>query len=159
MTVANSLHSDDIEGLIEWNPVGPRMSNTILQTLRTLIRAIPPKGHRLLIMGTTSRRSILQQLDFASIFNKEIPVPSLHSLSELEYVLADQRVFQDKSYLVEAMNIVAEATQGSNRVDVGIKSILEIAASAKTLKDEDEKVNWFADEMRTAMASLAGPQY
>ncbi|KAF3766260.1 AAA-domain-containing protein [Cryphonectria parasitica EP155] len=150
---------DDIEGLIEWNPVGPRMSNTILQTLRTLIRAIPPKGHRLLIMGTTSRRSILQQLDFTSIFNKEIPVPSLHSLNELEYVLEDQQVFEDKSYLVEAMNMVAEATQGSNQVNVGIKGILEIAGSAKSLRNEDQKVNWFAEEMRTAMASLATPQY
>lgn len=34
---------DDIEGLIEWNPVGPRMSNLVLQTLRALLRTVPPK--------------------------------------------------------------------------------------------------------------------
>jgi vesicle-fusing ATPase len=38
---------DDIEGLIEWNPVGPRMSNTVLQTLRTLLRTIPPAVRKL----------------------------------------------------------------------------------------------------------------
>lgn len=143
---------DDIEGLIEWNPVGPRMSNTILQTLRTLIRSIPPKGHRLLIMATTSRRGILQQLDFTAIFNKEIAVPSLHSLGELEYVLQDQQIFRDQGALVEAMNRVAEATQGSNTIDVGIKNILEIAGSARGLEDS-EKVEWFADEMAISIAS------
>lgn len=146
------MTSDDIEGLIEWNPVGPRLSNTILQTLRTLVRAIPPKGHRLLIMGTTSRRSILQQLDFDSVFNKEIAVPSVRSLSELEIVLQDQNVFHDHDYLVETMNLVAEATQGSNEVNVGIKSILEIAGSAKILRDE-EKVTFLADELGLAMAN------
>lgn len=144
--------SDDIEGLIEWNPVGPRLSNTILQTLRTLVRAIPPKGHRLLIMGTTSRRGILQQLDFDSVFNKEIAVPSVRSLNELESVLQEQKVFRDQSYLVETMNLVAEATQGSNEVNVGIKSILEIAGSAKILPD-DEKVTFLADELGLFMAN------
>lgn len=147
-----AVTSDDIEGLIEWNPVGPRLSNTILQTLRTLVRAIPPKGHRLLIMGTTSRRGILQQLDFDSVFNKEIAVPSVRSLNELEEVLQEQEVFRDQGYLVETMNLVAEATQGSNEVNVGIKSILEIAGSAKILRD-DEKVTFLADELGLAMAN------
>lgn len=127
------------------------MSNTILQTLRTLIRAIPPKGHRLLIMGTTSRRGILQQLDFTSIFNKEIAVPSLHSLSELEVVLQQQQTFRDQRFLVEAMNRVAEV--GSNEVNVGIKNILEIAGSAKALSNEEQRVDWFVDEMQVAIAN------
>lgn len=103
-------------------------------------------------MGTTSRRGILQQLDFDSVFNKEIAVPSVRSLSELEIVLEDQKVFNDPGYLVETMNLVAEATQGSNEVNLGIKSILEIAGSAKVLRDE-EKVNFLADELGLAMAS------
>lgn len=103
-------------------------------------------------MGTTSRRSILQQLDFDSVFNKEIAVPSVRALSELEVVLEDQKVFHDPGYLVETMNLVAEATQGSNEVNVGIKNILEIAGSAKVLRD-DEKVNFLADELGLAMAS------
>lgn len=103
-------------------------------------------------MATTSRRGILQQLDFTSIFNKEIAVPSLHSLSELEYVLQDQQIFTDQGALVEAMNRVAEATQGSNTIDVGIKNILEIAGSARGL-EESEKVEWFADEMSISIAS------
>jgi vesicle-fusing ATPase len=34
---------DNIERLIEWNPVGLRLSNTILQALLTLLQAPPPK--------------------------------------------------------------------------------------------------------------------
>jgi vesicle-fusing ATPase len=34
---------DNIERMIEWNPVGPRLSNTILQALLTLLQAPPPK--------------------------------------------------------------------------------------------------------------------
>lgn len=34
---------DNIERMIEWNPVGPRLSNTILQALLTLLQARPPK--------------------------------------------------------------------------------------------------------------------
>lgn len=127
------------------------MSNTILQTLRTLIRAMPPKGHRLLVMGTTSRRGTLQQLDFSSIFNKEIAVPSLHNLSELEVVLQQERTFSDQRYLVEAMNRVAEV--GSNQINVGIKNILEIAGSAKALENEEQRVDWFVDEMQVAIAT------
>ncbi|POS73364.1 vesicular-fusion protein SEC18 [Diaporthe helianthi] len=143
---------DDIEGLIEWNPVGPRMSNLVLQTLRALLRTVPPKNHRLLVMGTTSRRSVLQQLDFTdTVFDKEIAVPSLGGLNELERVLHEQQTFRDGSSMVEAMNLVAEATQGSNQVNVGIKNILKVAESAKAL-DEDTKAAWFAEEMQVLMS-------
>ncbi|KAI3398497.1 hypothetical protein diail_9021 [Diaporthe ilicicola] len=143
---------DDIEGLIEWNPVGPRMSNLVLQTLRALLRTVPPKNHRLLVMGTTSRRSVLQQLDFTdTVFDKEIAVPSLGGLNELELVLREQQIFRDGAAMVEAMNLVAEATQGSNQVGVGIKNILKVAESAKAL-DEDTKAGWFAEEMQVLMS-------
>lgn len=102
-------------------------------------------------MGTTSRRSILQQLDFDSIFNKEIAVPSVRALSELETVLEQQKIFRDPGYLVETMNLVAEATQGSNEVNLGIKSILGIASSARALRDDD-KVTFLAEELGLAMA-------
>ena len=34
---------DDIERLVEWNPIGPRMSNIMVQALLTLLQATPPK--------------------------------------------------------------------------------------------------------------------
>lgn len=37
---------DNIERMIEWNPVGLRLSNTILQALLTLLQAPPPKVRR-----------------------------------------------------------------------------------------------------------------
>lgn len=103
-------------------------------------------------MGTTSRRSVLQQLDFTdTVFDKEIAVPNLNGLNELELVLREQNIFRDDSTMVEAMNLVAEATQGSNQVGVGIKNILKVAESAKAL-DEDMKASWFAEEMQVMMS-------
>lgn len=110
------------------------------------------QNHRLLVMGTTSRRGVLQQLDFTdTVFDKEIAVPSLGGLNELEMVLREQQTFRDGASMVEAMNLVAEATQGSNQVGVGIKNILKVAESAKAL-DEDTKAGWFAEEMQVLMS-------
>lgn len=130
------------------------MSNTVLQTLRALIRAVPPKGHRLFVIGTTSRRSVLQQLDFSSIFTEEIAVPSLRSLPELETVLMEQGIFQDPAYLSEAMNRIAEATP-DGQVNVGIRKILEIAELVKSAPDH-VKVDWLADKLQVAIANRYG---
>lgn len=40
---------DDLERLIEWNPIGPRFSNTILDRLLALIQSQPPKVCHLLM--------------------------------------------------------------------------------------------------------------
>lgn len=51
---------DDIERLIEFIHIGPRFSNSILQTLLVLIKKKPPNPDRkLMIIGTTSMKSIL----------------------------------------------------------------------------------------------------
>ncbi len=50
---------DDIERLIEFIHIGPRFSNSILQTLLVLIKKRPPADKKLLIVGTTSMKRIL----------------------------------------------------------------------------------------------------
>jgi vesicle-fusing ATPase len=39
----NIVVIDDIETIIDWVPIGPRFSNTVLQALRVLLRKPPPK--------------------------------------------------------------------------------------------------------------------
>ena len=159
---------DNIERIIEWNPVGPRMSNTILQALQTLIQTDPPKvsiplhyanktiltysqNHRLLIIGTTARRSVLEQLDFASVFSKEVAVPAVGQLRDLDAILRSQEVFGDERSLTEAMNLVNEYSNGSNQVGVGIKKILDVAETTKGL-EEDMKASWFAENLGALVA-------
>ena len=42
---------DDLERLLEYVPIGPRFSNTILQVLLVLLKKQPPAGRRLLVLG------------------------------------------------------------------------------------------------------------
>jgi len=61
---------DDIERLIEFIHIGPRFSNPILQALLVLIKKCPPNLERkLMIIGTTSMRSVLQEMDLVDCFN------------------------------------------------------------------------------------------
>ena len=52
---------DDLERLLEYVPIGPRFSNTILQVLLVLLKKQPPQGRRLLVFGA-QRPSCLAQL-------------------------------------------------------------------------------------------------
>jgi len=134
---------DDLERMIEWNPVGPRFSNTILQTIVTLMRKPPPKGHRLLVLATTSQHSTLNVLDVVDAFDKEIPIPAVQDYRELHAVLSKAGMF-DARDINEALNAVREYTSGSEAVGVGIKTILTTAEEAQL---SGEPVQWFAQQL------------
>lgn len=71
---------DDIERLLEFVHIGPRFSNAVLQALLVLIKKKPPNAERkLLIIGTTSMRDILSELEMLSCFNTTLHVPNVHS--------------------------------------------------------------------------------
>lgn len=78
---------DNIEKLIEYIKMGPRFSNLILQTILVYIKKLPPKkGKKLLIIGTTSMSSHLEELDIVSAFDKVIHIPNL-TKEEIKLVL------------------------------------------------------------------------
>jgi len=79
---------DDIERLIEFIHIGPRFSNAILQTLLVLIKKKPPNQDRkIMIIGTTSMRSIMQEMEMVDCFNVCLNVPSLKTKNEVAAVL------------------------------------------------------------------------
>ena len=47
---------DNIERLLDYGAIGPRYSNLTLQALLVLLNKQPPKGRKLLVICTTSRR-------------------------------------------------------------------------------------------------------
>ncbi|KAK4122867.1 vesicular-fusion protein SEC18 [Parathielavia appendiculata] len=138
---------DNIEELIEWNPVGPRFSNSFLVALVTLIKNTPPKGHRLLIMVTTSQLSVLEQLDVRRAFQFEIRVPAVQTLSEMSAVLAE---YEEPEHINHVLSKVSEYT-GSDRVGVGIKTILAVNESVRSggVADPAEQ---FAEEIAGEIA-------
>jgi vesicle-fusing ATPase len=69
---------DDIERLLEFVHIGPRFSNTVLQALLVLIKKKPPNAQRkLLVIGTTSMRNILSELEVLTCFNTVKHVPNI----------------------------------------------------------------------------------
>lgn len=89
---------------------------------------------------------MLEQLDFAPVFSKEVAVPAVGHMRDLDAILRSQEVFGDESSLTEAMNLVNEYGNNSNQVGVGIKKILDIAETTKGL-EEDVKASWFAENL------------
>ena len=87
---------DNIEKLIEYIKIGPRFSNLILQTILVYIKKLPPKkGKKVLIIGTTSCRSQLEDLGVVSAFDKVIHVPNL-SKEEILTVLGNYECEQSE---------------------------------------------------------------
>uniref|UniRef100_A0A8C7VWJ4 Vesicle-fusing ATPase n=1 Tax=Oncorhynchus mykiss TaxID=8022 RepID=A0A8C7VWJ4_ONCMY len=68
---------DDIERLLDYVPIGPRFSNLVLQALLVLLKKPPPKGRKLLIIGTTSRKDVLQEMEMLDAFSTTIHIPNI----------------------------------------------------------------------------------
>merc|ERR1712045_519652 len=65
---------DNVERLLDYGPIGPRYSNLTLQSILVLLKKNPPKGKRLLVICTTSRREVLQQMEMLSAFTAVLHV-------------------------------------------------------------------------------------
>jgi vesicle-fusing ATPase len=84
---------DDIERLLDYVPIGPRFSNAVLQTLLVLLKRMPPRGRKLLILGTSSNKNVLQDMDFMNGFNAVIRIPEVSPPDEIKSVLTHLNVF------------------------------------------------------------------
>ncbi|GAA6053700.1 hypothetical protein JCM3770_003173 [Rhodotorula araucariae] len=78
---------DGIERILDWVPIGPRFSNGVLQALLVLLNKRPPKDRRLLILGTTSNRQMLHEMDAMDAFSTSLAVPAITTLAQLAAVL------------------------------------------------------------------------
>ncbi|PXF48756.1 Vesicle-fusing ATPase [Gracilariopsis chorda] len=77
---------DNVERIFEWTPIGPRFSNSVLQTLMILAKQVPPKGRRLLILATTSNIQVMERLDFKQAFSAILSTQTMER-NEIESVL------------------------------------------------------------------------
>ncbi|TDG97768.1 hypothetical protein EPR50_G00211360 [Perca flavescens] len=115
---------DDIERLLDYVPIGPRFSNLVLQALLVLLKKPPPKGRKLLIIGTTSRKDVLQEMEMLDAFSTTIHIPNISRGEQLVEALELLGSFQD----VERASI-AKAVKGQN-LWIGIKKLLMLIEMA-----------------------------
>lgn len=138
---------DSIERILEWVPIGPRFSNPILQTLITCLRKQPPSGRRLLILATTTERSVLQQLDMFGHFNSDVSVPTLRTFDELALVMKESKAFAGDD-VRNAIEEIRDITR-SEEVGVGIKKVL---LGIETAKQDANMASRFASVIARAIA-------
>ncbi|GIC87158.1 AAA family ATPase SEC18 [Aspergillus udagawae] len=137
---------DNIERIIDWVPIGPRFSNTILQTLMVFLRKQPTKGRRLLILATTTERAVLKQLDIYNSFNSDIMVPNVMTYDELRYIMEQSGAF-DASEIEQALAEVGGITE-DRTIGVGVKKVL---LGIETAKQDPDKVGRFVRVINRAI--------
>ncbi|XP_077358191.1 vesicle-fusing ATPase-like [Festucalex cinctus] len=121
---------DDIERLLDFVPIGPRFSNLVLQALLVLLKKPPPKGRKLLIIGTSSRKDVLQEMEMLNSFSTTIHVPNISNIKELMEALEVLGSFQENE--VEAL---ASAFKG-RVVGIGIKKLIMLIEMATQMKPQ-----------------------
>ena len=133
---------DDIERIIDYVPIGPRFSNTVLQTLLVLLKKIPPDdGRRLLVLGTTSVPHLLEDLGLTQAFGVAQSIPLLSDIANVVEVLRVAEHMNEKD---------ARAVAKSIGKPIGIKQLLMVAEMAKQGSDNDQvDINVFLECLTT----------
>jgi len=120
---------DDIERLLDYVNIGPRFSNLVLQALLVLLKKLPPPGHKLLIIGTTSRKEVLQDFDMLPLFKSIAHVSAVNTDEQLMRILETSKAFNDKE-----MDYIKRKTSGK-RIFIGIKTLLSNIEMAKQMEE------------------------
>ncbi|TRZ00096.1 hypothetical protein DNTS_020295 [Danionella cerebrum] len=127
---------DDIERLLDYVPIGPRFSNLVLQALLVLLKKTPPHGRKLLIIGTTSRKDVLQEMEMLDAFSTTIHVQNISSGEHLVEALELLGSFTDAE-----RSTIAQHVKGK-RVWIGIKKLLMLIEMSLQM-DEAYRVSKF----------------
>ncbi len=86
-----------------------RFSNIVLQALMVLVKKAPPgdKSRRLLVMGTTSQKTFLEEAGLAGAFQVQLTVPLLSESDHLRNVLS-QRHAEKHDFPPEEVDLVCQ---------------------------------------------------
>ncbi|KAK5137209.1 hypothetical protein LTR08_000714 [Meristemomyces frigidus] len=141
----NALVLDNIELMVDWVPVGPRFSSAVLAAIKGMMDNKPPKGRPLLILATTSERTVLQQLQLN--FKAQIAVPNVQTQQELAHIMQESGAFS----ATDVQRAIGEIEQntGSRQVNVGVDGIL---LGIQTAMQDDDRTGRFAEVISEAIA-------
>jgi vesicle-fusing ATPase len=132
---------DDIERIIDYVPIGPRFSNTVLQTLLVLLKKVPPdEGRRLLVIGTTSCPELLADLGLTQAFGVIQDTAPLELPGQIAEVLHSVAKMPES----DALEIGKAITH-----PIGIKQLLMVVEMARQGNDERINVEDFMECLTT----------
>ncbi|XP_041431356.1 vesicle-fusing ATPase isoform X1 [Xenopus laevis] len=136
---------DDIERLLDYVPIGPRFSNLVLQALLVLLKKAPPQGRKLLIIGTTSRKDVLQEMEMLDAFSTTIRVPNIVTGEQLMEALELLGGFKDNE-----RSVIAKQVKG-RKVHIGIKKLLMLIEMSMQM-DPEYRVSKFLSLLKEEAA-------
>ncbi|ALC46809.1 comt, partial [Drosophila busckii] len=128
---------DNVERLLDYGPIGPRYSNLTLQALLVLLKKQPPKGRKLLILCTSSRRAVLEEMEMLSAFTSVLHVPNLSLPEHVLSVLEHSDLFSP-----DELQIIARKMAGK-RVNIGIKKLLALIDMVRQSEPQYRIVKFF----------------
>lgn len=121
---------DNIERLLDYGSIGPRYSNLTLQALLVLLKKQPPKGRKLLVLCTSSRRQVLEDMEMLSAFTGVLHVPNLSQPEHLLSVLEESDLFSQQD-----LKNIQKKIHGS-KVFIGIKKLLGLIDMARQTEEK-----------------------
>ncbi|KAF8561037.1 hypothetical protein P879_02027 [Paragonimus westermani] len=111
---------DNIEGLIEYNPVGPRFSNFIVQAIRDLVSQPLKAGRRMLVLATTSCRAELAEQNLTQAFSWHVHISVM---TEPKHIMA---ALEEDDRFTPAERQRIERSIANSRFCIGIKHLIEL---------------------------------
>ena len=129
---------NDLERIIEYSKIGPRYSNMILQAILTLIKASPPKGHKLGIFITTSQKDVLELIGVdSSYFDKEIELLPIQTFDEFIKVAESPELVIKELVITDKM----DAANFLENHPMPIKRLIQILDMCD-YETEEQFINW-----------------
>jgi len=129
---------DNIERLIDYGPIGPRYSNLTLQALLVLLKKSPPRGRRLLLICTTSRKDVLDQMEMISAFTDVLHVSNCGHASHIARVLEQTDAFSQ----AEARSIVTKLA--NHNINIGVKKLLGLLDMCKYMPEQTRAIKFIS---------------
>lgn len=125
---------DNIERLLDYGSVGPRYSNLVLQALLVLLKKPPPLGRKLLVICTTSRKDVMNDLEILNAFTKVLRVPNLTDSSHLMAVLCQLNANSNGNFFIQDELVKIQKYSQGKKVYIGIKRLIGCADAVRKVR-------------------------
>jgi vesicle-fusing ATPase len=123
---------DDIERLMDYTPIGPRFSNTVLQGLKVLVTKRPPTdGRKIFVLATTSCKEFIDESGLQPAFQYAFQVPELKKPAEKEAVLREVFHVGDGVGAGGITEQQLKECSSAATLDIGVKRLIRSAKLAQ----------------------------
>ncbi|XP_076057708.1 vesicle-fusing ATPase 1-like isoform X3 [Oratosquilla oratoria] len=127
------IFMNDLEQLMGYSPIGPRYQSVVLEAFYSLLSSSPPQGRKLMVICTSKRRSVLEELGLLACFTAIIRVPYIRHLEDIKLVLDESHALTSD----EVETVMRHLSRGNTFV--GVKKLLGLLDTMRVMKGVDSR--------------------